>query len=85
MSKRQEIYGEIGTERHNQDLQWGGPEHDDEHDPFNWFGFIYHQVDKGERETPETAAKIRARLVKIAALAVAGIESIDRQAGERPA
>lgn len=37
---RQRVYGDIDQERAEQDAQWGGPEHDDEHDPFVWLGIV---------------------------------------------
>lgn len=81
------IFEEIKAERARQDKQWGGPEHDDQHMPYRWFEFIRKQI---RRYTPDAkkysgfssddlVKVIRARLVRIAALAVAGIESIDRK------
>lgn len=79
------IFQEIAIERERQDNQWGGPEHDDTRLYFDWFTFIRGQI---RRYTPQSkdlpkisdrVKAIRSRLVKIAALAVAGIESIDRQ------
>jgi hypothetical protein len=70
------VFEAIKRERVEQDRQWGGPEHDDEHDEQDWSDFIVHQacaIDFG-----------RERLVKIAALAVAAIESIDRKSEVNP-
>lgn len=75
-----DIAAEVAAERERQDAQWGGPEHDDQHEPIHWLWFVSDQVSKGETEQ-ETNENIRARLVKIAALAFAGIAAIDRQAG----
>lgn len=93
------IVNEVLDERKKQDKRWGGAEHDDQHRPAAWFGFIDDQMAKSDRDTaryaaahglidPETIPSVedwkrgrnfvRARLVKIAALAIAGIESIDR-------
>lgn len=78
----------ILAERGKQDAQWGGASHDDEVNcPSDWLTYIDRQIEKAIRETaplmidskPYTDA-VRARLVKIAALAVAGIESMDRKA-----
>lgn len=71
----QNIFDEIKAERAAQDAQWGGPEHDDEHDVQDFLGFIEVQIQKYRSDT----SSIRDRLVKIAALAVAGCESFDRQ------
>jgi len=72
MTKKEEIFQEVLEERVNQDTEWGGPEHDDTHNMYDWFDFIGKQVFEGIKGIPRTA------LVKIAALAFAGIESIDR-------
>lgn len=65
----------VAHERGMQDGQWGGAEHDDTHDAKDWRRFIDKQMllmhtNGGERE----------RFIKIAALAVAAVESIDRKA-----
>lgn len=75
------VVDDIVHERWRQDIQWGGPEHDDQHDPADWLMFIQYQMSKGysARENLDTA-DYRERLVKIAALAAAGIESLDRKA-----
>lgn len=76
---------DVGAERFNQDKQWGGPRHDDSHAAIEWLDYISHQIDRaggnsgivGASGLP--AATVRGRLVKIAALALAGIQSIDRK------
>lgn len=57
--------------------QWGGPAHDDEHSAADWLLYIDKQVNKA-LGTPDNDPGDRARFVKIAALAVAAIESGDR-------
>lgn len=69
---RKAIYAAIDAERKRQDDKWGGPSHDDEHLPREWRAF---------REKFESVMR-RAELVKIAALAVAQIEAIDRELAE---
>jgi hypothetical protein len=72
------IFDEIETERHKQDAEWGGPEHDDTHSTFEF----RLQIDRQAgfiQNNPKSVADDRQRLIKIAALAVAGIESIDRK------
>lgn len=85
------VFSEVSEERAKQDAQWGGPEHDDQHALRDWLEFIEKQVaaanaaqanESGHRETSDGylhVPELRRRLVKIAALAVAGVESIDRQ------
>lgn len=72
------IYDEIADERAKQDAQWGGPEHDDQHSTSDWREYRT----KFERHASRmyTDEHNRAALVKIAALAVAQIESMDRRA-----
>lgn len=69
------VLNDVRRERALQDKQWGGPEHDDEHLPDDWMEFIETQVAKYRADQ----SQFRERFVKIAALAVAAIESLDRQ------
>ena len=64
-------------ERRRQDAQWGGPEHDDTHSSDDWFKYISYQIDRARYDTDK-----RSRLIKIAALATAAVESFDRINGE---
>lgn len=84
---REHLFVEISEERSAQDAQWGGEPHDDGHAPTEWFGFIENQIARAKQalteqsqdnEDPDTYRITRVRLMRIAALAVAGIESIDR-------
>lgn len=70
----------IECERDRQDKQWGGSKHDDEHNRDDWFEFVQWQIDK-HKSLPgmQRIEQSRYALVKIAALAVRGIESIDRK------
>jgi hypothetical protein len=72
------IINEVTAERVNQDIEWGGPTHDDKNDWFDWRGFLYKQMTNASMAHNE--AKRRENLVKIAALAFAAIESMDRKA-----
>ena len=67
----------IQAERDRQDRLWGGPKHDDTHSPQDWCLFIIQQTAKASdyRATP---GEFRGRMVKVAALAVAAIESSER-------
>lgn len=71
------IIAEILAERARQDKQWGGSKHDDEHVAGEWLEFIANQAEK-MAYIPTDA---RMRFIKIAALAIAAIESIDRRLG----
>lgn len=71
---RANILVEVHDEREHQDRQWGGPDHDDGHTAEDFHEFIRHQIDR-----TRTQQEARARFVKIAALAVAAVESIDRK------
>lgn len=69
----------IVDERVRQDQQWGGWEADDTRAPEDWEGFILYQM-SGCFQTEECPpAQYRERLVKVAALAVAAIQSHDRR------
>lgn len=70
------VLGEVLAERTKQDAQWGGPDHDDDHSPEDFVRFIGAQAVKCEYGR---GPNVRERLVKIAALAVAAVESLDRQ------
>lgn len=76
---------DIFAERDRQDAQWGGPEHDDGHSARDWLVYIQKQLDTALAETlSDDATQLvdpqhyRERMVKIAALALASIESLDR-------
>jgi hypothetical protein len=67
--------GEILDERLRQDSKWGGPSHDDHHTPDDWEQFIYDRIRRLPSEKP-----FRHRMIEIAALAIAAVESYDRKA-----
>lgn len=69
------ILHEIYTERRKQDEQWGGAHHDDQHGWYDWIRLMEMQAFK----MSDGCADMRERFVKMAALAVAAVESIDRQ------
>jgi len=72
---------EVIKERCHQDEQWGGPEHDDQHNAEDWMRFIAELL-PGSVKHGET--RYRRRLIEIAALAVAAIESNDRRCAPDP-
>jgi len=68
------IFEEIKQERKSQDEQWGGEEHDDNHNEGDW-EFYINNFASGLRGD---LSNHRKRMVKVAALAVAAIQSYDR-------
>lgn len=79
-----EILKKVLAERKAQDEQWGGPQHDDLHSAHDWAHFINKQT-RGCFRThisgtsiPEYPERIYFKLIKIAAVAFAGLESIER-------
>jgi len=72
-----EIFKDIKTERVIQDFKWGGASHDDTHNSHDWTAFIIKQLGKGVIH-PFDAPTYRRQMVKVAALAVAAIQWIDR-------
>jgi hypothetical protein len=68
------FFAEIASERDHQDAMWGGPVHDDEHYPDDWAAIIRSHVD----DAVYSPCSYRIELVRIAAVAVAAIQSFDR-------
>lgn len=80
----EQVIQEIRDERLRQDVQWGGPEHDDAQ-PMSYFlesidQKLCRQVVLALLEDEREDA--RRRLVQMAALAIAAIESFDRRTPE---
>jgi hypothetical protein len=71
---------EIIEERELQDKEWGGHDHDDKHDFYDWRTFIYKQLTLASMEGGQHDRQ-RKRLLKVAALAVAAVEAMDRKGG----
>ena len=63
---------EIIEERRRQDKQWGGPKHDDEHSANDWRDFLREHIKKS------CSGDYRYQMIRVAALAIAAIESHDR-------
>lgn len=79
---RQNIFAEIENERQTQDAQWGGPAHDDKHTSYDWIAYIVRHTGKAVF-WPWDAQGFRKQMVRVAALAVAAIEWVDRGADRR--
>jgi len=73
------ILTEVLNERHRQDALWKGQDHS----PFKWgmiLGDTYGSVCRAVIQTP--GVDLRDELVKLAAITVAAIESIDKAGGD---
>jgi hypothetical protein len=79
------VINSIAAERHLQDLQWGGPANDDLRDVDDWLQYIALQGRKMAEdimqctEWTEAQKVSRQRFIKIAALCVAAVQSLDRK------
>lgn len=76
---------DVAAERARQDAKWGGPAHDDQHSTAEFVQLIidyagWSRVMYGMNSQDRT----RRRLIQVAALAVAAVESIDRKTGRTP-
>lgn len=77
---RQAIFDEINAERVTQDSQWGGPSHDDGHTLNEWIAIIVRHVGLAASDGgDEVAKRFRRQMIRVAALAVAAVESLDRK------
>jgi hypothetical protein len=78
--RRGRVLAEVAEERVRQDEKWGGADHDDAHNLYDWCEFVADRVGRirpGD-VTLEGIQHARRRLVQTAALAVAAVESLDR-------
>lgn len=73
-----DIYDEIRAEREKQDAEWGGPDHDATHGIQDWGKFIRGHLLRATEQTSKR--RMRYQLVRVAALAVAAVEAMDRAA-----
>lgn len=81
--KRLDIYEEVELERHRQNKIWGGSEHDDRHDVRDWVAYIVNYLGKTvdrDAEWGRNLDTVREYFIRVTALCVAAIESIDRKA-----
>ena len=77
------ILEEIRRERDRQDEKYGGPDHDDNHYPGDWCLILSKYLGRASAETidAEPAAAFRDNMIKIAAVAIAATQSLDRIQG----
>lgn len=74
------VLAEVLGERRAQVEQWGGAEHDDVNELEDWLRTLRHQFDRATQAVGMDApSEYRGRLTKIAAVAIAAIESLDRK------
>ncbi len=73
---QQGIYDEIRDERDRQDKKWGGPSHDDNHSINDFIAFIAKHAGMASDSFAVTRRK---QMIRVAALAVAAIQKIDRE------
>ncbi|MCK5601943.1 hypothetical protein KAR91_08745 [Candidatus Pacearchaeota archaeon] len=74
------IQTDIKEERRRQDSRWGGAEHDDTHSMVDWDNYIRGHSAKGVRDGGSGDTDVfRYQMVRVAALAIAAIESVDRK------
>lgn len=76
MNKDETIYDQIKEERRIQDQKWGGIEHDDTHSSNDWVAYIAKHLGRAA-DWDYTA--FRRHMIRVAALAVAAIEWVDRR------
>ena len=76
---REDIFELITAEREVHDEQWGGAEHDFQHNEADWLSFLRKQMAAAEFGGDAFIVggpHFQDRLVKIAALAVAALEAL---------
>ena len=88
----QEFFRLVLHERAEQDKEWGGPGHDDQHTYPDWLRFIRHQLGSimiipggkpdfnAAMRDPNNLLAFERRMVKVAALAMAAVQSARRKA-----
>lgn len=84
LTPRDSIIEEVIEERKHQDEKWGGSVHDDLHSGSQFINLIKSYVEKAiAAGRYNRKQKMRKRLVQVAALVIAAIESFDRYHKDR--
>jgi hypothetical protein len=73
------IFDEIAKERSWQDAEFGGPEEDDKKSISDWLRHIYQHTSMANPPVQPSEGNFRKQMVRVAALAVAAIQAIDRK------
>jgi hypothetical protein len=71
---RENLISEVLNERDQQDERWGGLRHDKNHSSKEWSIYIKKHLERWETETGNDK---RYAMIRVAALALAAIESYD--------
>ena len=72
------IFTEIAAERAQADAKYGGSVHDDTHTNFDWIVYITKHLGRAV-QWPFQPSSFRRQMVRVAGLAVAAIEWVDRR------
>jgi hypothetical protein len=73
------VLAEVAKEREYQDRKWGGQPTDDKNKPADWSGYITMYLGTAMRgASAEDGTEYRKNMLKVAALAVAAVETYDR-------
>jgi hypothetical protein len=78
MNETQKILAEVEAERKEQDVRHGGSENDNRNCEGDWHRWINEHLGMSSRNVH---AGTRGELIRVAALAVAAVESFDRNKG----
>lgn len=75
------VLEQVVEERRKQDRQWGGVNHDDEHERTEWISFLKDHLDRAKKAVHKSGDldEYRQQLIEVAALAVAAAEAHDRR------
>ena len=84
MSIRERIFGEIAGERAYQDNKWGTEVDDTKNTPWMWASYVAQYATSWMRGkflplASDDTDLFRKAMIKVAAIAVAAVESVDRQ------
>lgn len=74
------IFDQLTLEREAQDIEWGGPAHDDKHSVDDWGVILLRHLGLAMNKSTGGPPSIvyRRQLIRVAAVCVAAIESYDR-------
>lgn len=78
---QQLVIEQLVEERRVQDRQWGGSDHDDDHERSEWIEMVKDHLDRAKKANKKTGDidEYRQQMLEVAALCVAAVESHDRK------
>lgn len=80
MALQENILREIQQERTHQDALHGGPKKDDQHTPADWVAILARHLGLAVGDAAVIdVVRYRRQLIRVAAVAVAAVESLDRR------